>query len=235
MSSNKKNPKIKIMENDDKEQYKQKELNETDINKIIKEQICNETIEQLKDDNLLNEYLECKSVKKSINTLVNVLKEEKLNDDVIDIIKNKYIMKLIPAGTKAAKRGNKFNQIVKQYINNLKLDKNIYEVEFEKKCDTLETSEIPDWFIKNKINGKIIIGMNQLDLWNGGQQTNRGSKYLFDNKLNTEKSKLLCVVCNDITIKTTKCKVYKLFKCGINNNTLCYIKNIKNIVEQFMG
>jgi hypothetical protein len=50
--------------------------------------------------------------------------------------------------------------------------------------------------------------MNQLDLWSGGQQTNRGSKYLFDNKLNTEKTKLLCVVCNDTTIKTTKCKAF---------------------------
>ena len=225
---------IIIEKENDKEQYNQKELNIKDINKSIKEQICNETIEQLKDENLLNEYLECNSVKKSIDTLVNILKEVKINDDVIEIIKNKYIMKLIPAGTKGVIRGNKFNQIVKQYINNLNLDKNIYDVEFEKKCDTLETSEIPDWYIKNKINGKIIIGMNQLDLWSGGQQKNRGSKYLFDNKLNTEKSKLLCVVCNNTTIKSTKCKSYELFKFGINNNTLCYIKNIKNIVNQFM-
>ena len=29
--------------------------------------------------------------------------------------------------------------------------------------------------------------MNQLDLWSGGQQINRGFKYLIDNKNNTEK------------------------------------------------
>jgi hypothetical protein len=181
MSSNKKNSKIKIIEKNDTDE--QKELTEKDINKIIKEQICYDTIEQLKDDNLLNEYLECDSVKESIETLVNVLKEVKLNDDIIDTIKNKYIMKLIPAGTKGVIRGNKFNQFVKQNIENLKLDKEIYEVEFEKKCDDLETSEKPDWYIKNKINGKIIIGMNQLDLWSGGHQSNRASKYLIDTNL----------------------------------------------------
>ena len=42
--------------------------------------------------------------------------------------------------------------------------------------------------------------MNQLSLWGGGQQSNRGTKYLVNNKLNTEKSKLLCVVCNEIKL-----------------------------------
>jgi hypothetical protein len=36
------------------------------------------------------------------------------------------------------------------------------------------TTEIPDWYILEKSTGKVIIGMNQLDLWSGGQQINRG-------------------------------------------------------------
>ena len=52
--------------------------------------------------------------------------------------------------------------------------------------------------------------MNQLDLWGGGQQLNRGSKYLIDNKHNTENSKLLCVVCNPIELKSNKNEVKNL-------------------------
>jgi hypothetical protein len=77
--------------------------------------------------------------------------------------------------------------------------------------------------------------MNQLDLWGGGQQINRGSKYLINNKNNTEKSKLLCVVCNKININSNKNKVYKLFEIGYSNNTLCYIKNIESIINNFFN
>ena len=49
-----------------------------------------------------------------------------------------------------------------------------------------------------KSTNKVIIGMNQAALWGGEQQMNRGFKYLINNELNTENSKLLCVVCNEI-------------------------------------
>jgi hypothetical protein len=38
-----------------------------DINKKIKTEICYNSIEKLNDKNLLNEYKECKSVKKKIS------------------------------------------------------------------------------------------------------------------------------------------------------------------------
>lgn len=75
--------------------------------------------------------------------------------------------------------------------------------------------------------------MNQLDLWGGGQQINRGSKYLIDNKNNTEKSKMVCVVCNEINFISTKNKAYKLFEIGYLNNTLCYIKNLEPIIMTY--
>ena len=76
---------------------------------------------------------------------------------------------LIPAGTKGVIRGNKFNNIVKNIIENIKLDESRYTICYEKQCELCITSEIPDWFIQEKITNKIIIGMNQLDLWGGGQ------------------------------------------------------------------
>jgi hypothetical protein len=98
-----------------------------------------------------------------------------------DVIKNKiieeYTIDLVPPGTKGVIRGNKFNNIVKEYIENLSLNPEVYEVCFEKNHLTHTTSEIPDWYILHKETNKILIGMNQLDLWGGGHQTNRGSKY----------------------------------------------------------
>jgi hypothetical protein len=86
-----------------------------------------------------------------------------------------------------------------------------------------------------KLTNKIIIGMNQLDLWGGGQQLNRGYKYLIDNKHNNEKSKLLCVVCNEIKFKSKKNKAYELFESGFKNNTLCYLNNLNNIITTYFN
>jgi hypothetical protein len=197
----------------------------THINNTIIKQISKDVLIQLTDKNLLDDYLKCKSVNNSINKLMNVLKEVGIQDDKIIEIKNKYILELIPAGTKGVIRGNKFNQLVKNYITNLKLDTKIYEICFEKKYEYIKTSEIPDWYIKNKKNNKIIIGMNQLDLWGGGQQINRDSKYLIECKFNNENTKLLCFVCNEIKFKTSKSKAFNFFEIGFKNNTLCYLNN----------
>ena len=75
--------------------------------------------------------------------------------------------------------------------------------------------------------------MNQLDLWKGGHQSNRGSKYLFNNVNNTNNSKLLCVICNNTVIKSKKSKKYKLFNIGFQNETLCYLKKINIIIFKY--
>ena len=77
--------------------------------------------------------------------------------------------------------------------------------------------------------------MNQLDLWSGGHQTNRGSKYLKNNKYNTEFSKLICVICNKIQLKSDKNKAYEFFDIGFRNNTLCYLNNLKNIIIDYFN
>ena len=144
-------------------------------------------------------------------------------------------MQLIPPGTKGVIRGNKFNNIVKQFITKLALDAERFDICFEKECNTHLTSEKPDWYILEKSTNKIIIGMNQLDLWGGGQQLNRGYKYIENNKHNNINSKLLCVVCNEIQFKSKKNKTYKLFKIGFENNTLCYLNNLQNIITSYFN
>ena len=158
-----------------------------------------------------------------------------MDEETKQKIIQEYLLQLIPAGTKGVIRGNKFNNIVKQFITKLELDADRFDIYFEKKCKEHFTTEIPDWYILEKSTNKIMIGMNQLDLWRGGQQLNRGSKYIENNKHNNENSKLLCVVCNEIQFKSKTNKAYKLFETGFKNNTLCYLNNLQNIINLYFN
>jgi len=183
----------------------------------------------------MNEYKKTPSVIKNIKILNDILEEYNIDTLIKESILNQYLVKLIPPGTKGVIRGNKFNSIVKETIENIGLNETRFKIRFEEQCEISITTEKPDWYILEKETNKVIIGMNQLDLWKGGQQSNRGSKYLINNPVNTEKSKLICVVCNYINFNNDRNKAYKLFKIGYENNTLCYIKNIKKIIEDYFN
>lgn len=217
-------------------EFKKLDLSIDEINDRIKKEICYETLNDLSDAKLMCEYKNCNSVKNEIKKLGDIL-DKYVNEELKQKIIQEYFLELIPAGTKGVIRGNKFNLIVKQTILKLfkdqhdKLEPQAFEICFEKKCEGYPTDEIPDWYILEKTKNKVIIGMNQLDLWGGGQQLNRGSKYIVNTKYN-ENCKLLCVVCNEIQIKS-KTKIYKIFKIGFENNTLCYLKNLHHIIRLF--
>jgi hypothetical protein len=212
-----------------------------DINKKIKDTICYDTIEKLTDKSLMDDYMNCSSVKKEIECYISVLYKELSKYNIEEHTRNaivngcicEYSHKLVNAGTKGVIRGNKFNKIVKEYITNLNLDNDLFEISFEKQCETNNTSEIPDWFIQEKNTGKVIIGMNQMDLWTGGHQTNRAYKYVKDCIYNTYTCKLVCVICNDISFKSIKNKTYPIFSKGFENNTLSYLNNLKNIIYEY--
>ena len=205
------------------------------INKRIDDEYCDDTVNLLTDENLMDEYTKSTSVRNEITKLSDILDSENISEERKQEIIRKYLPNLIPAGTKGVIRGNKFNSIIKNKMIGFNMESERFEVCFEEICEKYPTSEIPDWYIREKSTDKIIIGMNQLDLWNGGHQTNRGSKYLIQNSHNTENSKLLCVICNKIQFKTQKNKAYQLFEAGFRNNTLCYLKNIKNIIDEFFN
>jgi hypothetical protein len=210
------------------------EQNIETINTRIKQEVCYETLAELTDTKLMSQYKECNSVKNEIKKLSEILikyTDEETKEKIIF----EYLVQLIPPGTKGVIRGNKFNNIVKQFITKLALDTERFDICFEKECNTHLTSEKPDWYILEKSTNKIIIGMNQLDLWGGGQQLNRGYKYIENNKHNNINSKLLCVVCNEIQFKSKKIKAYKLFKIGFENNTLTYLNNLQNIIASYFN
>jgi hypothetical protein len=144
-----------------------KNINLDYINSRIDKEFCDDIINKLKDTYLINEYKECKSVQNEIKKLELILEKYNIETKKKELILNDYILELIPPGTKGVIRGNKFNSIIKNTINNLKLDNDRFEICFEKNCELCITTEIPDWYIIEKITGKVIIGMNQLDLWGG--------------------------------------------------------------------
>ena len=215
--------------------YFETKLSISDINSRIKKEICNDTLSNLLDEKLLDTYKDSVSVKNKLIIFENVIQKHIKDEKIIQNIINDLLLEIIPAGTKGIIRGNKFNDIIKNYIINLNLDQSCFEICFEKKCKEYFTDEIPDWYILEKSTNKIIIGMNQLDLWSGGHQTNRGSKYLKNNKYNTEFSKLICVICNKIQLKSDKNKAYEFFDIGFRNNTLCYLNNLKNIIIDYFN
>ena len=202
------------------------------INERIEKEFDEDVFNKLSDTNLIDEYKDCKSVKKKIKKLSAIL-QKSIEDEKTKEIIDELIVNLIPPGTKGIIRGNNFNKIIKEKIKEYKLDSNKYDIKFEENCPKVYTSEIPDWYILEKATNKIIIGMNQVDLWNGGAQMNRGFKYLINNEINNENTKLLCVVCNKKKITNENNKIYKLFETGFEKDTLCYIKNLENIIKTF--
>ena len=179
-------------------------------------------------------YIKSSSVIKNIQILETIL-DTYVDENNKQQIIQKYFMNLIPAGTKGAIRGNIFNKLIKNFILDLNLDNKCFQICFETICLLHITTEIPDWYILEIKTNKIIIGMNQLDLISGGQQINRGYKYLIDNKHNTRKSKLLCVICNYTQLNSNKTKAYKLFEVGFNQNTLCYINGLQKIIYTYFN
>ncbi len=206
-----------------------KNLDIQDINKIINDTFCEDTSVSLSNENLLEEYLNCNSVKKKVLELEKLL--DKYEVSCKKYIIDEYIFNLIPPGTKGVIKGNKFNNIVRNYLSCIDFPEEI-ELRFEEKCKEFETDEIPDWYILNKKNKKIIIGMNQLDLWSGGHQLNRGCKYINSNF--GENVKLISVIANYIQLKGYDNKVYKIFDIGFRRNNLCYLKNLESIINKFM-
>jgi hypothetical protein len=203
------------------------------INERVSNEICNNTIKALSDIECLERYKSCESLKKNILSLTTVLKKNEISEEDQKKITDDYLLSLIPPGLKGVIRGNKFNQIVKEHILSLNLDKELYTVEFESNSSEYITSEIPDWYILHKESKKLMIGMNQLDLWGGGQQINRGSKYIVSFPDNSSILRLVCVIANPITLTSEKNKSFKLFQKGFEQNSLCYLKNLKNIIELF--
>lgn len=198
--------------------------------KKINIEYCQKTDNLLSDKSLLSQFKTQPSTIKKILMFEKIFKKNNINSKIANNILNDILPIIIPAGTKDVIRGLEFNKIVKEKIKEIKLPYNL-KVKFEKMCVKFPTDEIPDWYILDSKNKKILIGMNQIDLWSGGAQTNRGSKYILQQKKSKNK-KIVCVICKKPKI-TINNKCFKLFNIGFQNNTLCYISYLETIINDF--
>ena len=187
----------------------------------------------LSDEELIEEYVKYPSVKKNTKILTEVLRQNNVTYRQIEKIKKDYVKQLVPPGTKSVVKGSRFNNIIKDILLRIFTDER-YEVAFEKNCDYM-FSEIPDWYIKDKETNKIVIGYNQLDLWSGGSQINRASKYIMDDnfhlKYEADNVKVLSVVCNNLSLISETNKPFKIMKYGINTGRVCYVKNLTRAIR----
>lgn len=202
------------------------------VYRFINEQYCEETAEQLSDANMLNDLVLTESFKKSYEGLKSVLVKHITDEKVISNILMDYTPNLIQPGLKGVLAGNKFNKLVEGKINEMNLDKTRFLAEFEKIPSQIKITERPDWYIKELLTGRTLIGMNQLSFDGGGHQINRASKYI--NHSNEEYT-LLSVLCYKPEIKTTRSKIYDLFKLGMERNNICYMKSLQKNIRIFFN
>lgn len=202
-----------------------------EIEKFMDEQHCAETEEALSDFSLMSDYIASESYKneeKKLRTVLNVYLSDKI---MIDNIIKDYSGNLCKASMKSAIRGKKFNEIVQGKIMDLKkeLKMNDYIIQFESKPPDIRISEKPDWYIRDHKSEKTLIGMNQISLDNGGHQTNRAAKYLYDDH---KEYKLVSVICNKLSFGN-KSKMNEMILHGIREKKLCYTPGLKSIIQSF--
>lgn len=178
---------------------------------------------------------------KNINNKLKVLAEKlDLTEKGIKILKTTLLPMLIPAGVKASSRGVKFNSYMKMVLTKKIKSLNQGHISITYETPHPIVTEIPDWTIRiktstNKI--KTIIGYNQLDLWNGGAQINRGAKYILDDhfhrRLSSQNTSLVCIVLRKYKAKNEN-KTTQIIRKGLQHKRLFWPKGFVHYLEKFL-
>jgi hypothetical protein len=214
------------------------------INHFISQTYCQKAEDNLSDTSLQKTYMNTPSCKQRVKTLQANLEALSIPDEFIaNIVNDTDILSnfCIPAGTKGAIRGYEFNRLVQEEIVNIVKsfpDNKRFNYNFEKKPNVAKSKihEIPDWYIYDNVTKKTLIGMNQLDLWSGGQQTNRAAKYILNEDLHKNKNiKIVSVVCKNYKLQSEVNKVYRIFQVGFEKSRLCYLGNLTNIINDYFN
>jgi len=163
---------------------------------------------------------------------------------VSKVTRTKLLTKLLPLlispAVKSKVKGDVFNAVImkelSKYMRMLKMSRTRYNLLFESVLQYVP--EKPDWYIHDKLKNSYLIGFNQIDLWSGGHQLNRGSKYILDEclhrRLLRKRIKLVCVVEGPFPCNMTKSsKRYKIITTGINKARLCHSSGLRDVLADF--
>lgn len=202
------------------------------VDAFIKEQW--KDLPELNDEFLIASYLKSRSVQSRLKTVKTALVEAGLTHTQSHKLATKILVPfLIPAGTKSTIRGCRFNEIISAEIKTClsKLKMRGVKYDREKKHDMFH--EIPDWIIVR--NGKTLVGYNQISLFGGGHQINRGSKYVLDDALHRKlarmRIKMVCIV-KDLPV-TQRGKATEILQKGIKAKRIYCIRGIKKLIHEY--
>ena len=191
----------------------------------------------LSDKTLMRKFLLSPSTIKEAATLKDILvKNAHMSKETWESIYNEYGPYLVKAGTKGSIRGNVFNHVVKEEIEsiNSKRARKLI-IKFEKKHEVHVTDEIPDFTVEDPITHKVLIGMNQIDMWGGGQQVNRLTKYMTISMSDNNMHLVSCVArkfkINDNT--KTNSKVYQAINKGFSEGYIIYRSQLESLINSF--
>lgn len=194
-----------------------------------------EIMNKLKDSVLRPKFIQQHSVQIKLQKTRQKLYDLVDNEEQLDNIMSVIVDEIIPAGTKGVVRGLEFNHIVKTILET-EMEPSEFETSFETTCPAYHTTEIPDWWVHCRSRDKYVIGYNQIDLWNGGSQTNRGNKYLSDDFHNKTPShvSILCVVCSPLSLKRRSTTKYEMFSNAFLQHRICYTSAIVEVVKKLL-
>lgn len=203
------------------------------------------------DQYLIKEYMKTSCVKNAVREFEDILSKcmgrlpvkkalvERIKKTIVKEVMANNKVRIIPAGAKATVRGTYFNDIIKDTLTRIVKKYRSLVLEVERMPEGIEDiKECPDWYIMNKDTKRFIIGYNQIDLWGGGHQLNRGDKYILKNEIDDilarQNGKLLCVVCKNPMLKSTNNKIYQIFDTGFAKKTLCYINDLEEHIRDYL-
>jgi len=215
------------------------EIDLPQIKKFIKNGYCPNISTKILNPNL-EEMLKYPSIKKVRSKFKRIITQNlcsDISDKKCDNLIEELTKNFIPPGLKGVVWGNLFNKEIELLVKSITLKNKNLKCNFEKNLQEHKLSEIPDWYIIDTTTNKSLVGFNQLDLWTGGHQTNRASKYVknddFHAKYKKYNIKIISVVCRKIEVKSCKNKVFTLFKIGIEKQILFYPNHLKNYIEKY--
>jgi hypothetical protein len=189
---------------------------------------------------LLEHYKESNAVKNRIEDVRQVFRDCRVKKAISTRVITKLIPYIIPAGVKAKIKGDLFNEIVKSELKKtiklLKLNTRHYKMFFETPCKELQ--EIPDWTLHDARTNKLLIGYNQIDLWNGGHQLNRGSKYILDDHLHKRLERkgifMVCVVNLPFPSSCKGSKIHNIVTKGHRTKRLIHPRELSRTLKEFV-
>lgn len=204
------------------------------LNNSIKKQYDKYFASLLTDVSLQRMYMKTSCFKKTKSEIHSILERHLCKDacsaKILERIVYTINMRFMSPSMKSSVRGSKVNTYIEKKLTKLFSSCKNGTVVFEAKHEKLH--ERADWIITK--GAKTYIGFNQIDLWNGGAQLNRASKYILDDTLHKRLAKdniyIICLVVRKITLKN-KNKIYNIIHHGLQKKRLFWLKGFEEYLK----